>query len=277
MKGYYENDAIHAGMAPTDLAYVVSQYDGEIAFSDSLVGEILDALGRLRIASETLVLVTSDHGEEFFEHGRKGHRTTLYDEAILVPFIVKGPGVRPTPEGIDRQVSLIDVAPTLLGAAGLAAHPEMMGEDLGSLLSGRAGREGPRLRGANGSDAAPRWAGAAEQGGTLRPAPYAVSQLVGGHETGDPCPRFSVRAPNRKSITDECSGRADYFDLVRDPGEKEAVASEPSEEAGRFLASCRAIREAVGEMAHALPREGTQPVTIDPELAARLRALGYLE
>ncbi len=264
MEGYFENGAVRAGMDTADLAYVISQYDGEIAFADSLVGEILDALGRLGIADETLVLVTSDHGEEFFEHGRKGHRTTLYDESILVPFIVKGPGVRPAPERIDRQVSLIDIAPTLLGAAGLAAHPEMMGEDLRSVLSGR-------------DRTTPRTADASEGSEPLRPAPYAVSQLVGGHETGDPCPRFSVRAPDRKSIADECSGRAELFDLVRDPGEKEDIAGDAPEEAARFLASCRTLREAVAEMARVLPKEGTQPVTIDPELEARLRSLGYLE
>jgi arylsulfatase A-like enzyme len=76
----------------------------------------------------TLVLVTSDHGEEFLDHGLWGHEKTLYEELVRVPMIIHGPGVAPRRE--PRQASLLDVTPTILSWAGLAVPQHAQGASL---------------------------------------------------------------------------------------------------------------------------------------------------
>ncbi len=89
-------------------------YDGEIAWTDFHVGRVLDALGESGLDEHTLIVFTSDHGEEFEDHGGLYHRKTLYREVLHVPLIVR----RPQGETgrIGGLVSLVDVAPMILRA-----------------------------------------------------------------------------------------------------------------------------------------------------------------
>jgi hypothetical protein len=280
MEGYFDNLAIHDGMPAEDLAYIVSQYDGEIAFADHLIGRILDEIDRLGIAEETLVIVTSDHGEEFFEHGHKGHRINLYDESILVPLIARGPGVAPNAAGIGGQVSLIDVAPTILAAAGLPIHAEMVGEDLGAALAGRAGDAGrgeaAKAGGARKADAHAA-EGPAASLAAARPAPFAVAQVVGGRGSDTSCMMFALRSPALKAIVDDCFESSEVYDLARDPKEKERIPEESRVECGEILRRLGEFRTAMRDAAKSLPSVGTEPVPIDPVLEERLRALGYVD
>jgi arylsulfatase A-like enzyme len=266
MEGFYRNEEIHAKMAASDLAYVVAQYDGEIAYADALVGRLLDALEALGLAGETLVAVTADHGDEFFEHGGKGHRHTLYDEVTLVPLIVRGPGVRAGVE-IAAPASLIDVAPTLLSMSGLPRHDEMMGEDLAALLAGRAVSE----------RVATATIGGRGESRPLRPAPYAVSELEMTFVPGKRgfCRAFAVRSDRWKTIRD-CTDFVEAYDLAADPGERAPIAAPDSGDSSP-LAISAALRGAVDRYAAALPRRGARPVKIEKDLEERLRSLGYVE
>jgi arylsulfatase A-like enzyme len=105
-----------------DLEYLRSQYDGEIAYLDSQFGRLLDWLERASLLDRTLVLVTSDHGEYFGEHGMYGHGKALYEEALRVPLIVKLPGQR-TGARNERLLGLHDVASIVEGAVGGAPDP----------------------------------------------------------------------------------------------------------------------------------------------------------
>jgi len=99
---------------------VASPYDGEIAFVDAQLGRLLRRVDELGKNAPTLVLVTADHGESLGEHGEDTHGIFVYDSTIRVPFILAGPGV--PAGGVARSVARgIDVAPTLLDYAGLAA------------------------------------------------------------------------------------------------------------------------------------------------------------
>jgi arylsulfatase A-like enzyme len=89
-----------------------SKYDGECAFVDRYVGEILDALGKDGLAKDTVVVVFADHGESFNEHRKFFHGETVYDEVQRVPFIIHVPGL--APRKIDDSVMLMDLAPTIL-------------------------------------------------------------------------------------------------------------------------------------------------------------------
>lgn len=105
-----------------DLYELVSLYDGNLKMADAAVGEVIDTLKRLGLYDESLIIVTSDHGEAFMEHGRVGHNTTLYDEMLHVPMIVKLPVGIETVEEVDteRLVTLADVIPTVHRLLGLA-------------------------------------------------------------------------------------------------------------------------------------------------------------
>jgi arylsulfatase A-like enzyme len=104
---------VHRDITPQQLDFVVAQYDGEIRCTDDMLGRLLKLLRDLELWEETVVILTSDHGEEFFEHGTKGHKNNLHVESLHVPLVVKPPG-RVAPRRDDRLVSLIDLFPTVL-------------------------------------------------------------------------------------------------------------------------------------------------------------------
>lgn len=131
------NPAIHAGMAPEDFAYLLGCYDGEIHWVDRQIGKLRAKLEELGLADDTLIVVTADHGEEFLEHGQKGHRNNLHDESLHVPLILAGPGVRKGVR-VPEQVRLFDVMPTILDLAGLPPVPDCYGVSLRPLLEGDA-------------------------------------------------------------------------------------------------------------------------------------------
>jgi arylsulfatase A-like enzyme len=124
---------VHGAMPARDLEHLIALYDGGIAWVDSEVGRFLDGLDELGVEENTLVIVTSDHGEEFFEHGHKTHRRQLYPESIQVPLIMRWPGTLPAARRIAGPVGLVDIAPTILAACGLQPPAAWPGHDLGEL------------------------------------------------------------------------------------------------------------------------------------------------
>jgi arylsulfatase A-like enzyme len=105
-------------------------YDNELAANDYEIGRLLDALARLRLYDRTIVVVTADHGEEFSEHGFTRHGHTLYQGLLHVPLIVKLPRSEQRGRRVADTVSSIDLAPTLLAAAGLPRPSGFQGESL---------------------------------------------------------------------------------------------------------------------------------------------------
>ncbi|MGD8328858.1 MAG: sulfatase-like hydrolase/transferase [Acidobacteriota bacterium] len=114
-------------------------YDGEVAYTDSLIGELLDTLGEQGMADDTIVLVTADHGEALGDHGEPGHGLFLYDSTILVPLILRLPDDSDSGLEVPAQVRLIDVAPTLLELVGLPAPDNFIGASLVPFLNGGGG------------------------------------------------------------------------------------------------------------------------------------------
>ncbi len=118
----------HAGheFGPRD----IDRYDSEIAYSDAVVGKLLEYLRAKR--PNAIVIVAADHGEEFDEHGGRYHGTSLYDEQTRVPLIISVPGV--APQVVSGPVQLIDVAATILGLLDIPVPARMRGTDLGPWL-----------------------------------------------------------------------------------------------------------------------------------------------
>jgi arylsulfatase A-like enzyme len=108
------------------------RYDGEVAFVDHHVGRVLDALEKSLVYDHTVVIITSDHGEAFAEHGMIRHGFELWEELVRVPLIVRVPGV--PARHIQTRRSAIDLAPTILDLCGVPA-PSASASD-GDFLSG---------------------------------------------------------------------------------------------------------------------------------------------
>jgi arylsulfatase A-like enzyme len=119
------------------LQHLWALYEAEVAWTDSQIGRVLDRLEKLGLAEDTLVIITSDHGDEFFEHGSIGHRSTLYEELVRVPLIVRYPRAFPPGSRIEQPLSSIEIAPTILLAAGTRVSG-LSGVGLQAILGGRS-------------------------------------------------------------------------------------------------------------------------------------------
>ncbi len=121
------------------LARILSLYDGEIRFTDHNLGLILGALEERGRLDDTLVVFTADHGEEFLEHMLFGHGDTLYEEAVRIPLLMRWPAGVPEQATIDVQVSLVDLAPTILDFCELPIPSGVWGTSLRGALAGEPG------------------------------------------------------------------------------------------------------------------------------------------
>lgn len=110
---------------------MINAYDGEIRYTDDLVRDILSMMTKEKLTSSTVVFVTSDHGEEFWEHGRFEHGQTFYDEVVKVPLIISGPpSLIGSPRLVRGAVSNIDIFPTVLEVTGARSRDRPAGRSL---------------------------------------------------------------------------------------------------------------------------------------------------
>lgn len=116
--------------APYKQRFAAQPYDGEIAYADACVGKLLDALHQHGLYDETMIAVMADHGESLGAHGESTHGVFLYDETLHVPLLIKLPLNRWAGRRSETRAGLVDVAPTLLAAAGLKPPAEMQGQSL---------------------------------------------------------------------------------------------------------------------------------------------------
>ncbi|MHB1355189.1 MAG: sulfatase-like hydrolase/transferase [Anaerolineae bacterium] len=118
------------------LRHLIAEYYGMTTWMDAALGRVLRALDRVGLTQDTIVVFTSDHGDNLGSHGlvQKGGPT---EESVRIPMIVRWPRLESAPLVVTQQVaSLVDVAPTLLTLSGLAAVPHMPGRNLASLVTG---------------------------------------------------------------------------------------------------------------------------------------------
>jgi arylsulfatase A-like enzyme/Tfp pilus assembly protein PilF len=119
---------------PLKTQYASAPYDGEIAYTDSIVGSLMEVLQRHGLFEKCLIAVAADHGEAFGEHGELQHGLLLYDETIHVPLLLKLPDGKSAGKRIDTRVALADVAPSLLQAAGISIPASMQAQSLLPLI-----------------------------------------------------------------------------------------------------------------------------------------------
>jgi len=123
-------------LSEEDLAYSMALYDEEINYIDGLIEEVLEKLKDKKILENTMIVITSDHGEEFSEHQGMGHGTSLYAEQIDTFFVLYGPSL-PGPRKVEQKVKTIDFFPTILEVFGIDYDKEQTeGESLYPLIKG---------------------------------------------------------------------------------------------------------------------------------------------
>ncbi len=132
-------------MSPRDRQHLIALYDGEIRFTDRNLAQILALVKQGHSDRQQLVVVTADHGEEFFEHGNKGHQSSLYEELVRIPMIWNWPGHLQKDTLVRDAVRIVDIMPTLLAVAGVEDPPPMQGRNLWPLLTGKPLPEEPAL------------------------------------------------------------------------------------------------------------------------------------
>jgi arylsulfatase A-like enzyme len=137
---------VRLGMPPGDLAQLVALYDGEIAWVDAEIGRLLARLTALGLEENTLVVLTADHGEEFFEHGRKLHRSSLLREQLQIPLILRFPGRIAAGLRLREPVDLVDLVPTVHALLGRAPPAGLPGRDLTGCLVPRPADDGDGAR-----------------------------------------------------------------------------------------------------------------------------------
>jgi arylsulfatase A-like enzyme len=122
-----------------DLQHIYALYKGEIGWADEQIGRLIEKLREVGRLDRTLIVITSDHGEEFFEHGHRGHKLTVFDEVIRVPLLVVPPKAlsESIPPSVGAQVELSDILPTVLDYADLDTPPTVFGRSLRPALEGR--------------------------------------------------------------------------------------------------------------------------------------------
>jgi arylsulfatase A-like enzyme len=118
-----------------DVRLYESLYDAEIRTADAAFGTFVAALRERDDWHATALVLTADHGEQFMEHGGFEHNTTLYDELLRVPLIIRVPGLHQ--RFVESQVELVDVMPTLVGLAGGEVRGTIQGRDLRPMLNGQ--------------------------------------------------------------------------------------------------------------------------------------------
>lgn len=256
-RDFERNPRLTAGMDPRDLQHLVALYDGEIRYTDDHLAQIVGRLRALGLLDDTIVVVTSDHGDEFFEHGQKGHAKTLYDEVLRVPLVVRYPQRIAPGRRVEAQVRAMDVAPTILGLAGVPATP-------GFGTIGLA----PEHRFV---DLTPYVAGSSPTAPFPALPAFSTTRWLGGRQT-------ALRTADAKLIRYKPPLRnragTELFDLDVDPGERTNLDGSPP---GKPLLATLAPR--LEDWTSDAGRQTKLAVGLapSPRHEARLRALGYVE
>lgn len=247
------NPAIYAGMPPVQLAYILSQYAGEIRATDEYLGRFFALLKENGLWSNTAILITADHGEEFFDHGEKGHKNNLFAETIHVPLLLKLPEAS-SGRADGRLASHVDVLPTLLELAGVAPDFPIQGR---SLLE-----QSPPASRAIFFDLLSTWFYRRLDGST-----FDVTQRWRG-----------VRQQDWKLVWREGGQGAPLralYDAAADPADRRDVLA-GNEARGRSLEALFQAQQAESE-AIAAPHPPGGVAELSPRELESLRALGYLD
>ncbi|MFB6298255.1 MAG: sulfatase [Salinirussus sp.] len=229
----------------TQHATLRERYGAEVRYWDDQLGRLLAGLRDRDRLEDALVVLTSDHGDEFREHGEYGHGNNAYEELVRVPLVINPPGNAGDGQRVSRPVQLLDVVPTVLDLAGVtppaAAADQFAGR---SLLP----------------DADP----------DPDPPTDGFETVIEKQVRGGQALRIAVRTDRWKFVDDGHEGREELYDLRADPNEESDVLDEYPDLAERFRARTARRRAVAADL------DGREDVE-SGEVRDRLERLGYLE
>jgi len=225
-------------LSEEDIKHLTALYDAEIRQLDSALGMFFKALEQRNMLSSSVVIVTSDHGEEFLDHGGVLHGQTLYDELVKVPLIIAGRGI-PAGRSVKEQVQVIDIMPTILELCGARIPRGLEGRSLLPLVL----------------DENPEWTELAFMEADWRNEKHDIKR--------------AVRTGRYKLYYDRHTKREELYDLAVDPAEKQNIVQARPEVA-------ESLRGKLKEWM-ATERGRPRSIRLTDKERERLRALGYLD
>jgi arylsulfatase A-like enzyme len=229
-------------LPPAKLRHLLGKYDAEIATVDASIGELMQALQRRGLYDRTLVILTADHGEEFYDHQTWGHGQLLFQELLHVPLVMKLPGSEhawSVLSGVCRHVAIL---PTVLDLLGVEEWKGIEGESMA-----------PAIRSKD-----PGWRGAPALSEMYQRDAYSRAYVRGDHKL-----LHMARNEDERWL---------LFDLKRDRGEQNPLNT----------GQAALLEDLKSEMKPVLAGERSarwkpDKRVLGPNEAARLRALGYLQ
>jgi len=265
-------ELIKAGLDPEAYVnYDKDWYDGSIRALDAEMARLHERLRTLGLSDKTLLVFTSDHGEEFLEHGKMFHGQSAYSELGQVPLFFHLPGVVPSGAVVDQTVESIDIMPTVLALAGLNPPGKLMGHSLVPLMSGRR----------QASPVTSNRSTVVHANAASAPKP-AITEKLPTRQAGGPPPRGTGSVAliwnGWKLIHNyERSAGVPEYELYKradDPLDQHNLAEAHPEQVKLLRPMIDAWRQRA--KAARLP-EGDAPENLSKEELQRLRALGYVK
>lgn len=231
------------GLSEEEHHEVVARYDAGILYTDERVGGFFDWLDEKGLLEDSLVVITSDHGEEFLEHGRLGHQQLFLDPNLRVPLLFRHG--RLAPRTVDDTVELTDVVPTILDVLGLEPLPDAIGTTLRPYFDGRA-----------------------------RPSRAAFS------EKGAFSGKATLITDRYQVLVDRESDEVSLYDLETDPAAEHDIAADHPQVAAELAAELgerksHAVHKRQENME--ATRVWKRPKAMKEKVRKELEALGYLE
>jgi len=256
-------------MEPADLQHLKALYDGEIAWVDHNLERLVDGIRRLDpgILENTLIIVTSDHGESFFEHGKIGHRNHLFDSEVRIPLILFCPAKLPAGKQVSELVRIYDIVPTITSLAGVETPGYVRGRSLVDAI-GAAGAEEPRPAVLE-----------------LTALPQGKQKFLETHSSLLHKDMKLIRVQKRRwssrrpldfggPLVEE---HYELYDLRQDPGEEVDIADSRKEMVEKMKQAMQALHEELARESELLRRTGggEAPVEVPEHLRRQLEELGY--
>ena len=216
-------------------------YDGEIAYVDCLIGEVLEELKQKNLRENTIIVIVGDHGESLGEHHENTHGFFIYDASVSVPLIIQIPSSQLKGKLIEFQVETVDIMPTILQILGLTVPDEIQGKSFIPLLTSESQAQ-ERL--AYSETYYPRYHYGWSELKSLRSLQYKY-----------------IRAP-----------RPELYDLTLDPGERRNIYNQRLSVGRRFEQELKSREKKMS--ARGIEEKG--PQKMDAEAREKLMALGYI-
>lgn len=225
-------------------AHFLELYDHDISYNDIQFGRLIDLLRDEGLLESTVIVLVSDHGEEFLEHGHWAHGRTLYREQVSVPLVIRLPTDNRLRRTVDHRVQHVDILPTILDALGREVPAEIDGRSLIPLMRGQPPAEEAVGR--------PVFSALRLDGVHVESVAYREYRLIRWNPGAD-------------------AEQLELFEVASDRAEMQDLASNRPAAAG-YLAS---LLDELGRRPG--PGYGAVRHTLDDETEERLRALGYID